>query len=474
MESELEAAHLESGPAGAGSFTYLVSPVLDLAALAERFGVGKVLNIDNSGRRLEVQALLPDPVPDYDVEQLIVQHGAANVATLVVENAAGDPAAVKPYLQRQAEALHPSVNLQVAGLKPLTIDSYVMTLAPVGDLAVVADQVRFGSVTATDAAKREIRVAASLPKPLPTPPTAVASSGSASNKEPAPGESRIDWALRLVKQGSFAAEPGLLELTAAQPTDADRQRVSQTLVAVLAGTSHWPEKLLAAMVRWKTPEAAKAIADKLAADPGGSNADAYINALAKMEMPEANAAAVTALSEQIANDRSSWKLKDYVAALEKLGGEDAAVAALKNRLAAANPTFGDGDALAALGRIKTRESADAIAAQLTHPRMAKDAAGLLRRFGATAEPTVILLLNHPVPDVRGEAARILYEIGSQDSIIALEKAAKSDSLPALRTHFRLARKSLNDKLAASGSPFQSKDADNPFQEKDAENPFQEK
>ncbi|MDQ3330681.1 MAG: hypothetical protein M3552_08505, partial [Planctomycetota bacterium] len=84
--------------------------------------MGQATNVDAAGRKVTFQAVLPNPVPDFDVEEMIVQHGAENVATLIVANADGDETAVDAYLGRQAAQLDPKINLYVVGPKPVTRD----------------------------------------------------------------------------------------------------------------------------------------------------------------------------------------------------------------------------------------------------------------------------------------------------------------------------------------------------------------
>ncbi|HEX6985420.1 MAG TPA: HEAT repeat domain-containing protein [Planctomycetaceae bacterium] len=458
VESSLSYPSIESGPAGDGTFTFFASPVLDLNAFAKRYDVGQVTNIDAANRRIEIRSLLPDPVPDFDVEQLMVQHGANGVATLTVTNAAGDPQAVGTYLNRQASQLDPAINLYVVGPRLVGRDTYELTIAPVGDLNAFSDRIRFGRVTTLDPAKRALTVSAELPNPLPT--AAVAGSTGAAgdtrnltdwsdfDKAPQPGESTIDWALRIVKGRGLYADRALTELASMTPDPNELPRVSEVLVATFDGQGLNVERHLDAMVTWKTPEAARKIADKMTEDWAGHQFDKFVSALDRMKMPEASNAAAEAIRQKIVGDRTHFRLDENLNALERLGRPEVAVQALKVRIEQESAGFGDKTAIQALTRFKTPEAAEAVASQLGHNWVGKDASVALKQMGEAAEPVAIRLLTHRAPLVRAEAANILYEVGTQKAVDALAAAISREKEAAVKVHLRDARKALVQKLQA--------------------------
>ncbi len=82
-----------------------------------------------------------------------------------------------------------------------------------------------------------------------------------------------------------------------------------------------------------------------------------------------------------------------------------------------------GPAMEALGRWPTPEAARAVAKQLPVLQGRDKAAAALRAMGAIAEPAVIPLLEDRDGFVRGEACKILQDIGTEKSIPPLEEFA---------------------------------------------------
>jgi hypothetical protein len=463
VDSDLPYPSIEAGAASGGTYTFYVSPVVDLNAFAKRFDVGQATNVDNSGRKVTFQAVLPNPVPDFDVEELIVQHGAENVATLIVTNAAGDESAVGAYLGRQATQLDPKINLFVVGPKPITRDSYEMTVAPVGDLQVFADRIRFGKVTALDPSKRALTVSADLPNPLPT--AALAAKGAAGaagetkklsdwsdfDKEPLEGESKIDWALRIVKGNGLYVDRALAELAAMPADPKELDRVAEVLNATFTGNGLHVDRHVDAIVNWKTLEGARKIADKITEDWSNSSSEKYIAAIKRMDMPQATDAAADAIRRKIVDDRGGFRLEQNLTALERLDRPDVAIAALKVLVERDSPSFGNKNAIQGLTRFKTPEAAEVLASQIGHKWVGNDASVALKQMGDVAEPVVIRMLSSRAPLVRAEAANILYDVGTQKGVDALTAAVAREKEAVVKVHLRDARKALVQKLQASGT-----------------------
>ena len=462
VESDLSYPSIEAGASGGGTYTFYASPVLDLNAFAKRFDVGQATSVDSANRKVTIQAQLPTPIPDFDVEELIIQHGADNVATLVVTNAAGDERAVGAYLGRQATQLDPKINLYVVGPKPISRDSYEMTVAPVGDLQVFSDRIRFGRITALDPTRRSVTVAAELPNPLPTAALASASStGRAGetkklsdwsdfDKEPLEGETTIDWALRIVKGNGLYVERALAELASMPADPKEHERVSEVLNATFTGNGLHIDRHVDAIVNWKTPEGAQKIADIIAEDWANHSSDKYLAAIKRMDMPAATDAAAEAIRRKILDDRGGFRLEKNLTALERLERPDVAVATLKILVDRDSSSFGNKEAIQGLTRFKTAQAAEIVASQIGHKWVGDEASVALRQMGEYAEPIAIRMLTHRAPLVRAEAANILYDVGTQKGVDALSTAIGREKEAAVKVHLRDARKALVQKLQANG------------------------
>jgi hypothetical protein len=462
VESDLPYPAIEAGAAGGGTYTFYASPVLDLNAFAKRYDVGRATNVDAANRKVTIQAVLPTPIPDFDVEEMIIQHGADNVATLIVKNAVGDERAVGTYLGRQAAQLDPKINLYVVGPKPISRDSYEMTVAPVGDLQVFSDRIRFGQVTALDPTNRTVTLSAELPNPLPTAALASANStGRAGetkklsdwsdfDKEPLEGETTIDWALRIVKGNGHYADRALAELASMPADPKEHERVAEVLNATFTGNGFNVDRHIDAIVNWKTPEGAQKIADIIADDWAHHSSDKYLAAIKRMDMPAATDAAADAIRRKILDDRGGFGLEKNLTALERLERPDVAVAALKILVERDSPNFGNKEAIQGLTRFKTPQAAEVIASQIGHKWVGNEASVALRQMGEHAEPIAIRMLTHRAPLVRAEAANILYDVGTQQGVDALSAAISREKEAAVKVHLRDARKALVQKLQASG------------------------
>jgi len=463
VQSDLPYPSIEAGASGGGTYTFYASPVLDLNAFAKRYDVGQVTNVDSANRKVAIQAVLPTPIPDFDIEEMVIQHGADNVATLIVTNAAGDERAVGAFLGRQAAQLDPKINLYVVGPKPISRDSYEMTVAPVGDLQVFSDRIRFGRVTALDPTKRAVTIVAELPDPLPTAVLASAngtgragetkklSDWSDWDKEPLAGETTIDWALRIVKGNGFHVDRALAELAAMPPDPAEHARVAEVLNATFTGQGLHTDRHVDAIVNWKTPEGAQKIADIIAGDWANHSSDKYLAAIKRMDMPAATDAAADAIRRKILDDRGGFRIEKNLTALERLDRPDVAVATLKILVERDSASFGNKEAIRGLTRFKTPQAAEVIASQIGHKWVGNEASVALRQMGEHAEPIAIRMLTHRAPLVRAEAANILYDVGTQQGIDALSAAIAREKEAAVKVHLRDARKALVQKLQANAT-----------------------
>src|SRR5690606_23879794 len=102
-------------------------------------------------------------------------------------------------------------------------------------------------VASLDPSKRSLTIEAQLPDPLPTAVLAGTGTGAAGeikklsdwsdfDKEPLPGESKIDWALRIIKGRGLYVSRALVELATMPVDPAELPRVSEVLIATFEGS----------------------------------------------------------------------------------------------------------------------------------------------------------------------------------------------------------------------------------------------
>lgn len=400
VEADLPYPRVQQGTTANGTYVYYVAPVINLDEFSKRFTVGNITSIDQGNRAVQIQSLLPDPVPDIDLEELLIKHGKSGIATLRITGAAGDEGKVTYYIEQQVVKLDPQVNLETVGPKRKGKDEYELYVAPASDLKLLSERVTFGTVTNTDSANRVLTVAAKLPENLPERPSAAelhaarmkewedrANKPSDWDKEPRKDEDVYIWAMRVIKGGNpFAADAAYIQLSSMEPDDEHLKEISAVLVATLNNASSGTrlDNHLQAMVVWKTDETTKAI--------------------------------IGLLSETNSFTRAS--------------------------------------AIKALGKLPSKQAATAVAGRMSDFFDGKDASAALRQMGIVAEDTVLRLAESPAPTMRAEAYSILAEIGNEKTLTKLKslhtKDRNRDSKAAAKAAIDILKERVDAEKEAAG------------------------
>ena len=103
---------------GGNTFTFYVAPCGGLSEFAERVGVGEMVSARS--REIVISSHLPTPIPHPDVEELVIQYGQENVASIRVKSARGEVNRVMSYLnQKTATIESDEQNVNVVAMKAL-------------------------------------------------------------------------------------------------------------------------------------------------------------------------------------------------------------------------------------------------------------------------------------------------------------------------------------------------------------------
>lgn len=363
-----------------GTFIYHAAPVLALDQFVLRFDIGSGVKIDPASRTVTIQAQLPNPVPDPDVEELSLQYGSAAVAKIKVKGAVGAADRVTYFLETETGKLDPKINLAVAGVKALGLGEYELYVAPVNDLRVFAERIGYGAIVDADQATRIITIEAKLPEELAARPTpaeleairqkeweAHRNKPSDHDIKPREGEDFYVWALRVLKGNiPWATKAALLELKLREVDEAHLKEVSETLIATLKDSWHVSEHL-EAMAVWKGEGTEKAILGLIGEIRFHSYSKTLMNILAG---------------------------------------------------------FG------------TKESARALATGLTDFSYGDEAATALIEMGAVAEEFVIKFADHQDDRIRTRVYNILAEIGTEKSLTKLRSNMNKEKKPFMKNHVK--------------------------------------
>lgn len=272
VNSDLPYPQIVSGTKANGTFVYHAAPVIAIDQFAGRFEIGEKRFIDPGSRTVTVEAQLPNPVPDPDVEELYLQYGRESVAKIRVKGAKGQTDSVTYYLESQTKKSDPAATLAIAGIKPLGSGDYELFVAPVTDLQVFAERLGYGSVGGVEPTTRVITIEAALPDDLPPRPTPAElaeinrkemeklwNKPSNHDEKPRDGEDFYVWALRVIKGNhSSAAKAALTELKLKDVEEDHLREVSDLLISTLKDSWNVPEHL-EAMAVWKTDGTERAI-----------------------------------------------------------------------------------------------------------------------------------------------------------------------------------------------------------------------
>ncbi len=280
------------------SLTYYVVPVVDPDGFASRIGLGGTPIVDSETRAITVEAELPSPIPDPDIDELGLQYGPETVAKIRVNSAKGPADNVRYYLEWQTALAEPSGMLAMIGTKGLGPGNFELSVAPVSDLQAFASRIGYGTVAMIEPKSRTITIDANLPAELPNRPSDVElievrrrELDRLQNQplvdKPRPGEDFFVWAVRSLK--SHQPGPMKTALTELKKKDVDevhRREVAETLISTLKGSLHIPEHL-DAMTVWKTDGTDRAITGLIGNPLHRQHSPAIIAALAKIGSKEA-------------------------------------------------------------------------------------------------------------------------------------------------------------------------------------------
>jgi len=265
--SDVPYPEVKGGSAGGGKFVYYVGPVIDVNQLGERIGIGQVASVDSGSRTVSITAALPVPIPDIDVEEMIIQHGREAVLTLDVTNAVGDLDRVSYFLETEVQKIGITSPLTVVGPHLVGPGRYRLTVGPVKDVNNFAAKITFGSIAKLDPSTLTVEIAAQLPEELPLRPSpAEIAEKERKQREgdnnPQEGESEIDWAIRVLKKNEY--DPGLLEkitnrLALIPLEEARQDEVAEALIAGVGNSWVWHRRTqyIKAMDAWYNKKIAK-------------------------------------------------------------------------------------------------------------------------------------------------------------------------------------------------------------------------
>lgn len=370
VNSDLPYPQIVSGSKANGTFIYHAAPVVAIDQFVGRFEIGERRAIDPGSRTVTVEAQLPNPVPDPDVEELYLQYGRESVAKIRVKGAKGQPDSVTYYLESQTKKSDAAATLAVAGMKPLGSGDYELFVAPVADLQVFAERLGYGTVGGVEETTRVITIEAALPDDLPPRPTPAElaeihrkemeklwNKPSNFDDKPRDGEDFYVWALRVIKGNhASAAKAALIELKLKEVDEDHLREVSDTLIATLKDTWNAPEHL-EAMAVWKT---------------------------------EGTERAIIGLIGNIHFHRHSRAIME------------------------------------ALAKFGTKESARALSMGLTDHSYGEDASRSLIEMGSIAEEFVVKFGDHREDGVRARVYEVLAEIGTEKSLPKLRSNASKE------------------------------------------------
>lgn len=461
VKCDLPYPTIKKGTRAEGTFVYYVAPVLNLDEFSRRFDIGRVTGIDQAGRALQLQSLLPDPVPDIDLEELLINHGKDNVAKIVVTGATQEKERVAWFLEKQAARLHPSTTLELVGPKMTKVGEFEMFVGPATDLEALANRIDFGKGANVDPATRTITVQAALPADLPPRPSPEElhaermkawDKPSDTDTKPHGDEDEVTWALRILKgKHVFAVDAVHARLKGMKPSDEDKAKLVEALIATL-GDSPRLDAHMDSMRLFQTPEIEKAMIDLLGGTKSKwqSETDAIYRHLKSMKFTEENQ---KHLEEAIVNNvpkgphypdqyfdlmlahRSKAVDRALIGMLDDSGLSHAAV-------------------IKAVAKLGTTEAAMGLIGRLGNFFDKNDARQALVTMGPKAEDAVLKLVDNPSAEVRVVAYGLLTQVGTEKSLTKLKAQQTKDrdrnAKPAAKQAYELLKSRLDDEKAETG------------------------
>jgi hypothetical protein len=457
---------IKKGTRAEGTFVYYVAPVLNLDEFSRRFDIGRVTSIDQAGRALQLQSLLPDPVPDIDLEELLINHGKDNVAKIVVTGATQEKERVSWFLEKQAARLHPSTTLELVGPKMTKVGEFEMFVGPASDLEALANRIDFGKAANVDPATRTITVQAALPAelpPRPSPQELHAERMKAWDKpsdmdtKPHGDEDEVTWALRILKgKHVFAVDAVHARLKGMKPSDEDKAKLVETLIAT-HGDSPRLEAHLESMLLFQTPEIEKAIINLLnAKSKWPAENEAIYKHLKSMKFTEENQ---KHLEETIVNNvpKGPFPSDQYLDLMlaHRSKAVDRALIAMLDDSSNSHATV-----IKAVGKLGTTEAAMGLIGRLGNFFDKNDARQALVTMGPKAEDAVLKLVDNPSAEVRVVAYGLLTQVGTEKSLTKLKAQQTKDrdrnAKPAAKQAYELLKSRLDDEKAEAGDTTEAK------------------
>jgi len=321
VQSDVPYPDVKGGASGKNQFVYYVGPATDLNQLATRIGVGSVASVDNGSRTLTINAALPVPIPDIDVEEMIIQHGREAVVTLDVTNATGEPDRVMYFLESEAAKLGgEDTPLTVVGPKLIEAGKLRLTVGPVKDVNDFAARISFGSIADLNPQTMSVTVEAKLPAELPTRPTPQEMAEKERKRRegdlhPKDGETEIDWAIRVLKKDDrdvYALERVVKHL-AQRDVDADHHDdVAEALVSGIQNrwTWHRMDDYLRAMDVWYEKRIAKALGGMLLEQNPPLHKNKILEVMGNHPSEESAKAAASMLGDFFVGKEASQTLRE--------------------------------------------------------------------------------------------------------------------------------------------------------------------
>ncbi|MEQ9407028.1 MAG: hypothetical protein RIK87_04850 [Fuerstiella sp.] len=270
VDSDVPYPRIVNGGRLENTFTFHAAPASNPQEFAQRLGLGTVTSIN--GREIHVQAQLPTPIPDPDVEELALQYGLDQVVQVNVTGATGDPKLVQLYLENETiRSGADGKRLSLVAMKALGNGEFQFSVAPVPNAQVFGESLRWGSLQSGDPSGRTVTIAAQLPEHLPTEAELNAAKEAERKREkairdadwahkPRPDESELDWAVRVITDiDVFGLEKALKALAVMDVVEERRDEVSKLLIQNLGAAHFKLADQIPAMMRWKTDDTEKAI-----------------------------------------------------------------------------------------------------------------------------------------------------------------------------------------------------------------------
>lgn len=301
-------------------FTFHAAPASNIQQFAQAVGVGQS---SINGREIQIAAQLPTPIPDPDVEELVLQFGADQVLKLHVTSATGDPKLVQLYLRNQTISLSQGPSpLSLVGMKPFGNGEYEFHIGPIKNSQVFGERIGWGSVESIDSAERVMTIAASLPEHLPTEQELKAAAAEIKAREsairnadrahkPRPGEEEIDWAVRvIVEKDTWGIEKALKALAIMDVDEDRREEISELLCHNLGDHSYKTKVLIPAMLNWKTDRTEKSIITLASGHLPFWDHEIVMEAMVELGTPVCAEALATALTDFSSGDKSVRYLID--------------------------------------------------------------------------------------------------------------------------------------------------------------------